>query len=139
MSKTRQTKLDEHGVKTGKTRQTRLTEFGIVLLMLSASLAGCADMIPDPPSEYNSVIGTFDTDNNSTIVEVAIGNNSSILEVHTMFYNVTTELNETLNIQGYVYQDNIYFQSGYALHIGKVYAHFTFIENATYTYEIFYS
>ena len=139
--KRRQTKLDEHGIKTSTTRQTRLTEFGIILLFLSASLAGCAEVIPDPPSEYNSISGSFDTYDNKTISEIAIGNNTTLLEIYTVSYNITNSNNDSFKINGYVYQEgtDFVFDKGYALNIGKVYLHFAYVENASYTYEVFYT
>ncbi len=54
----RQTKLKEFLPKIN--RQSTLKEFGFVLLLISASLAGCTEIIPDPPSEYDSISGSFD-------------------------------------------------------------------------------
>ena len=138
---TRQTKLDEHGIKTSKSRQTRLTEFGIVLLFLCSSLAGCTDMIPNPPSEYDSVSGSFDTFDNKTIPVVTIGNNTTFLRIISIDYNITNSNNEWLEINGYVFQEgnDFIFNYGYALDIGKVYLHFAYVENASYTYEVYYS
>ena len=138
---TRQTKLDEHGIKTSKSRQTRLTEFGIVLLFLCSSLAGCTDMIPDPPSEYDSVSGSFDTFDNKTIPVVTIGNNTTFLRIISIDYNITNSNNEWLEINEYVFQEgnDFIFNYGYALDIGKVYLHFAYVENASYTYEVYYS
>ena len=124
-----------------KTRQTKLTEFGMVLLFLSASLAGCAEVIPDPPSEYNSISGSFDTYDNKTISEIAIGNNTTLLEIYSVSYNITNSNNDSFKINGYVYQEgtDFVFDKGYALDIGKVYLHFAYVENASYTYEVFYT
>jgi hypothetical protein len=140
-NKSRQTQLDEHGIKTSKSRQTRLTEFGIVLLFLCSSLAGCTDMIPDPPSEYDSVSGSFDTFDNKTIPVVTIGNNTTFLRIISIDYNITNSNNEWLEINGYVFQEgnDFIFNYGYALDIGKVYLHFAYVENASYTYEVYYS
>jgi len=140
--KRRQTKLDEHGIKTSKSRQTRLTEFGIVLLFLCSSLAGCTDMIPDPPSEYDSISGSFDTYDNNTIPVIAIGNNTTLLEIISVTYNMTNSNNDSFEIDGYVFQGNISMPTivtGYAFDIGKVYLHFAYVENASYTYEVFYT
>lgn len=135
----RQTTLDEF--TNSKTRQTRLTEFGIVLLFLCSSLAGCTDMIPDPPSEYDSVSGSFDTFDNKTIPVVTIGNNTTFLRIISIDYNITNSNNEWLEINGYVFQEgnDFIFNYGYALDIGKVYLHFAYVENASYTYEVYYS
>lgn len=140
-NKSRQTKLDEHGIKTSKRRQTRLTEFGIILLFLCSSLAGCTDIIPDPPSEYDSVSGSFDTFDNKTIPVVTIGNNTTFLRIISIDYNITNSNNEWLEINGYVFQEgnDFIFNYGYALDIGKVYLHFAYVENASYTYEVYYS
>ena len=139
MTETRQTTLKEF--EESKTRQTRLTEFGIVILFLSASLAGCAEVIPDPPSEYNSISGSFDTYDNKTISEIAIGNNTTLLEIYSVSYNITNSNNDSFKINGYVYQEgtDFVFDKGYALDIGKVYLHFAYVENASYTYEVFYT
>jgi hypothetical protein len=135
----RQTTLDEF--TNSKTRQTRLTEFGIVLLFLCSSLAGCTDIIPDPPSEYDSVSGSFDTFDNKTIPVVTIGNNTTFLQIISIDYNITNSNNEWLEINGYVFQEgnDFIFNYGYALDIGKVYLHFAYVENASYTYEVYYS
>jgi hypothetical protein len=135
----RQTTLDEF--TNSKTRQTRLTEFGIVLLFLCSSLAGCTDIIPDPPSEYDSVSGSFDTFDNKTIPVVTIGNNTTFLRIISIDYNITNSNNEWLEINGYVFQEgnDFIFNYGYALDIGKVYLHFAYVENASYTYEVYYS
>lgn len=137
--KTRQTTLKEF--EPSKTRQTKLTEFGMVLLFLSASLAGCAEVIPDPPSEYNSISGSFDTYDNKTISEIAIGNNTTLLEIYSVSYNITNSNNDSFKINGHVYQEgtDFVFDKGYALDIGKVYLHFAYVENASYTYEVFYT
>ena len=135
----RQTTLDEF--TNSKTRQTRLTEFGIVLLFLCSSLAGCTDIIPDPPSEYDSVSGSFDTFDNKTIPVVVIGNNTTLLEIISVTYNMTNSNNDWLEVNGYVFQEgnDFIFNYGYALDIGKVYLHFAYVENASYTYEVYYS
>ena len=135
----RQTTLDEF--TTSKTRQTRLTEFGIVLLFLSASFAGCTELIPDPPSDWNLKEGTFSTYDNKTIPNIVIGNNTTLLQVSSLQFNVTTDDNTTFLVRGHLYQaDNstFTFTDGYAPNIGKVYAHFFYIENATYKYKIYY-
>ena len=47
----------------------------------------------------------------------------------------------TLLVRGHLYQGNnstFTFTDGYAPNIGKVYAHFFYLENATYKYEIHY-
>ena len=136
--KTRQTTLKEF--EPNLNRQTTLKEFGFILLFISASLAGCAEVIPDPPSEYNSISGSFDTYDNKTISQIAIGNNTTFLEIHSVSYNITNSNNDSFKINGYVYQEgtDFVFDKGYALDIGKVYLHFAYVENASYTYEVFY-
>lgn len=137
--KTRQTTLKEF--EPNLNRQTTLKEFGFILLFISASLAGCAEVIPDPPSEYNSISGSFDTYDNKTISQIAIGNNTTFLEIHSVSYNITNSNNDSFKINGYVYQEgtDFVFDKGYALDIGKVYLHFAYVENASYTYEVFYT
>ena len=137
--KTRQTTLKEF--EPNLNRQTTLKEFGFILLFISASLAGCAEVIPDPPSEYNSISGSFDTYDNKTISEIAIGNNTTYLQIISITYNMTNSNNETFEINGYVFQEgtDFVFNYGYALDIGKVYLHFAYVENASYTYEVFYT
>ena len=134
----RQTTLDEF--TNSKTRQTRLTEFGIVLLFLCASLAGCTDLIPDPPSEWNTSTGTFDTYNNSTIPTITIGNNSTLIEVYYFDFTVVTNATNTTILEGNLYQSNstFTFTNGYAPNVGEVFAHFFYVEDATYNYTISY-
>ena len=103
---TRQTTLKEF--EESKTRQTRLTEFGIVILFLSASLAGCAEVIPDPPLEYDSISGSFDTYDNKTIPMVAIGNNTTLLEIISVTYNMTNSNNEMMLKDGLIDAYNNY-------------------------------
>ena len=131
----RQTKLEEFIPK--KHRQTKLTEFGFTFLVC-VLLAGCTEMIPDPPSDWNIKEGTYD---NKTIPNIVIGNNTTLLEVNYLMFNVTTDSNTTLLVRGHLYQGNnstFTFTDGYAPNIGKVYAHFFYLENATYKYEIHY-
>jgi len=54
---------------------------------------------------------------------------------------MTNSNKETFEINGYVFQEgtDFVFNYGYALDIGKVYLHFAYLENTSYTYEVYYS
>jgi|TARA_R110000744_G_scaffold39163_7_gene89245 hypothetical protein len=134
----RQTKLKEFLPKIN--RQSTLKEFGFVLLLISASLAGCTDMIPDPPSELNTNVGTFDTYNNNTIPIVIIGNNTTLIEIYSFEFSVVTNATNTTILEGNLYQSNstFTFTNGYAPNVGEVFTHFFYVEDATYNYTISY-
>ena len=123
----RQTKLKEFLPKIN--RQSTLKEFGFVLLLISASLAGCTDMIPDPPSELNN-----------TIPIVIIGNNTTLIEIYSFEFSVVTNATNTTILEGNLYQSNstFTFTNGYAPNVGEVFAHFFYVEDATYNYTISY-
>ena len=74
----------------------------IVLLLVSSSLAGCAEMIPDPPVEGNDPISTteyhnftLEDTNNSTLPTITVGSNSTLVEIFSasaILYNETVNL-----------------------------------------------
>ena len=102
--KTRQTTLKEFIPNLN--RQATLKEFGFVLIVVSSLVAGCTvdELIPDPPTEWNMIEGSFDTYNNSSIPIISIGTNSSLIEVEGMYFNMTTESNDTFVLNWYLYQ-----------------------------------
>ena len=100
----------------------------IVLLLVSSSLAGCAEMIPDPPVEGNDPIWTteyhnftLEDTNNSTLPSIAIGSNSTLVEIFSasaILYNETVNL--TVDMKPYFLVDNISFRQGHAPVMGEV-------------------
>ena len=100
----------------------------IVLLLVSSSLAGCAEMIPDPPVEGNDPIWTteyhnftLEDTNNSTLPTITVGSNSTLVEIFSasaILYNETVNL--TVDIKPYFLVDNISFRQGHAPVMGEV-------------------
>jgi hypothetical protein len=100
----------------------------IVLLLVSSSLAGCAEMIPDPPVEGNDPIWTteyhnftLEDTNNSTLPTITVGSNSTLVEVFSasaILYNETVNL--TVDMKPYFLVDNISFRQGHAPAMGEV-------------------
>ena len=100
----------------------------IALLLVSSSLAGCAEMIPDPPVEGNDPIWTteyhnftLEDTNNSTLPSIAIGSNSTLVEIfsaNAILYNETVNL--TVDMKPYFLVDNISFRQGHAPLMGEV-------------------
>ena len=100
----------------------------IVLLLVSSSLAGCAEMIPDPPVEGNDPIWTteyhnftLEDTNNSTLPTITVGSNSTLVEVFSasaILYNETVNL--TVDMKPYFLVDNISFRQGHAPVMGEV-------------------
>ena len=113
----------------------------VVLLMLSTVIAGCAEAIPDPPTvveganapewEYlNATYTVMVDDNNSTVPVVVLGNNSTWLQVDSFRLNAThmsfvTEdnaivfNNKSFTLSGYLSQDGIIWEDGYAPMMGN--------------------
>jgi len=98
----------------------------VVLLLVSSSLAGCVDMIPDPPGyqepDWITEYHNFTLEYNSTLPVISFGNNDSFLEVFSidMKMNLTTnETNLTYPIGGYLSQDGFLFDYGFAPHMGN--------------------
>ena len=100
----------------------------IVLLLVSSSLAGCAEMIPDPPVEGDDPIWTteyhnftLEDTNNSTLPTITVGSNSTLVEVFSasaILYNETVNL--TVDMKPYFLVDNISFRQGHAPAMGEV-------------------
>ena len=100
----------------------------IVLLLVSSSLAGCAEMIPDPPVEGNDPIWTteyhnftLEDTNNSTLPTITVGSNSTLVEIlsaSAFLYNETVNL--TVDMKPYFLVDNISFRQGHAPVMGEV-------------------
>ena len=100
----------------------------IALLLVSSSLAGCAEMIPDPPVEGNDPIWTteyhnftLEDTNNSTLPTITVGSNSTLVEIFSasaILYNETVNL--TVDMKPYFLVDNISFRQGHAPAMGEV-------------------
>ena len=100
----------------------------IALLLVSSSLAGCAEMIPDPPVEGNDPIWTteyhnftLEDTNNSTLPTITVGSNSTLVEIFSasaILYNETVNL--TVDMKPYFLVDNISFRQGHAPVMGEV-------------------
>lgn len=117
----------------------------VVLLLVSSSLAGCADMIPDPPlenepewtTEYHNF--TLENANNSTLPVIVFGDNTSMMQVFSadvIISNSTT--NVTMVSKGYFLSDGMLFQSGYAPNVGNVTLHLTEMKGYEYNCSIVY-
>jgi len=117
----------------------------MTLLMVSILLAGCADAIPDAPSEDDGetviVVSGWETlsgnytvmagDNNSTAPIITVGNNSTWMQIqiitlnasHLSFEVVDNQIvfsNYTFKLEGYASQDGVLFSNGYAPNMGTV-------------------
>ena len=100
----------------------------LVLLLVSPALAGCAEMIPDPPVEGNDPIWTteyhnftYEDTNNSTMPVITFGDNGTLVEIFSasaILYNETVNL--TVDMKPYFTVDNISFQQGHAPTMGEV-------------------
>ena len=102
----------------------------IALLLVSSSLAGCAEMIPNPPGyqepvwiiEYHNF--TLEDTNNSTLPEIFFGSNNTMFEL--MYIDITmnnTTTNVSYPIKGFASQDGFMFSSGFAPNMGNVSLH----------------
>jgi hypothetical protein len=113
----------------------------VVLMILSTLLAGCADAIPDIPSddevivtEWTTLTGNFtmliDDTNNSTYETVVIGNSSKWLVVESFNYTAThlsfivnnnTVIfnNYTFDNIGFISQNGLLFHQGHAPNYGQ--------------------
>tara|TARA_R110002020_G_scaffold42162_3_gene123828 strand:+ start:493 stop:942 length:450 start_codon:yes stop_codon:yes gene_type:complete len=137
----------------------------IVLLIAASLMAGCADAIPDVPgneevitTEWTTVSGEFtvlvEDDNNSTTETVIIhrlGTNNTWFNLksfnwtatHLSFDIVNNTVifnNYTFNNDGYVIQDGIMFNAGYAPNYGEVELYFpTFPYDITVNYTVEYN
>ena len=100
----------------------------IVVLMLCVSLAGCAEMIPDPPVEGNDPIWiteyhnfTYEDTNNSTLPIITFGYNDSLVEIHSAsvtMYNETVNL--TVEMKPYFMLGDVSFRQQHAPAMGEV-------------------
>jgi hypothetical protein len=100
----------------------------VVVLMLCVSLAGCAEMIPDPPVEGNDPIWTteyhnftYEDTNNSTLPVITFGDNTTLVEIFSasvIMYNETVNL--TVEMQPYFLLGNVSFRQQHAPSMGEV-------------------
>ena len=117
----------------------------MVLLIAASMLAGCAEIIPDPPDntvapnapDLEYVNGTYTVlygVNNSTTPIVSIGNNSTWLEIQSINLNAThlsfvvndnTVIfhNYSFGLKGYLNQSGDLWSDGYAPNMGKATLH----------------
>ena len=100
----------------------------VILLLVSSSLAGCAEMIPDPPVEGNDPIWTteyhnftYEDTNNSTMPIISFGSNDTLVDI---FSASVTLYNETVNMtvekKPYFLIGDMWFQTGVAPVMGEV-------------------
>ena len=100
----------------------------LVLLLISPALAGCAEMIPDPPVEGNEPIWiteyhnfTYEDTNNSTLPVITFGDNTTLVEIFTasvIMYNETVNL--TVEMKPYFIVNDVLFMQQYAPSMGEV-------------------
>ena len=100
----------------------------LVLLLISPALAGCAEMIADPPVEGNDPIWiteyhnfTYEDTNNSTLPVITFGDNTTLVEIFSasvLLYNETVNL--TVDMKPYFLVDNASFRQGHAPVMGEV-------------------
>jgi hypothetical protein len=100
----------------------------LVLLLISPALAGCAEMIPDPPVEGNDPIWTteyhnftYEDTNNSTLPVITFGDNTTLVEIFSasvIMYNETVNL--TVEMQPYFLLGNVSFRQQHAPSMGEV-------------------
>ena len=100
----------------------------LVLLLISPALAGCAEMIPDPPVEGNDPIWTteyhnftYEDTNNSTLPVITFGDNTTLVEIFSAsvtMYNETVNL--TVEMQPYFLLGDVSFRQQHAPAMGEV-------------------
>ena len=100
----------------------------VILLLVSSSLAGCAEMIPDPPVEGNDPIWTteyhnftYEDTNNSTMPIISFGSNDTLVDIFSAsvtLYNETVNL--TVDMKPYFSIGDMSFQTGIAPDMGEV-------------------
>ena len=100
----------------------------LVLLLISPALAGCAEMIPDPPVEGNEPIWTteyhnftYEDTNNSTLPVITFGDNTTLVEIFSasvIMYNETVNL--TVEMQPYFMVGDVSFRQQHAPAMGEV-------------------
>tara|TARA_R100000152_G_C6771207_1_gene197665 strand:- start:882 stop:1322 length:441 start_codon:yes stop_codon:yes gene_type:complete len=135
--------------------------YAICILLLAGTLAGCAEAIPDPPlvveganaPDWEYLNGTYTymvDDNNSTVPVVTLGNESTWLQVNSYTLNAThmsfvtednaiTFNNKSFTLSGYLNQEGVLWDSGYAPLMGNNTLHFpTFPYDITVEYSVMY-
>ena len=100
----------------------------LVLLLISPALAGCAEIIPDPPIEGNDPIWTteyhnftLEDTNNSTLPVITFGDNTTLVEIHSAsvtMYNETVNL--TVEMKPYFIVGDVMFKQQHAPAMGEV-------------------
>ena len=100
----------------------------VILLLVSSSLAGCAEMIPDPPVEGNDPAWvteyhnfTYEDTNNSTLPVITFGDNTTLVEIFTasvIMYNETVNL--TVEMKPYFIVNDVLFMQQHAPAMGEV-------------------
>ncbi len=100
----------------------------LVLLLISPALAGCAEMIPDPPVEGNEPVWiteyhnfTYEDTNNSTLPVISFGDNTTLVEIFSasvIMYNETVNL--TVEIQPHFTVRDVTFMQQHAPAMGEV-------------------
>tara|TARA_Y100000748_G_C15250942_1_gene392909 strand:- start:134 stop:517 length:384 start_codon:yes stop_codon:yes gene_type:complete len=100
----------------------------VILLLVSSSFAGCAEMIPDPPVEGNDPIWTteyhnftYEDTNNSTMPIISFGSNDTLVDIFSAsvtLYNETVNL--TVDMKPYFSIGDMSFQTGVAPDMGEV-------------------
>tara|TARA_A100001391_G_scaffold205380_1_gene205563 strand:+ start:1576 stop:1959 length:384 start_codon:yes stop_codon:yes gene_type:complete len=100
----------------------------VILLLVSSSLAGCAEMIPDPPIEGNDPVWvteyhnfTYEDTNNSTLPVITFGDNTTLVEIFSasvIMYNETVNL--TVEMQPYFMVGDVSFRQQHAPAMGEV-------------------
>jgi len=115
----------------------------MALLMVTVMLAGCADAIPDAPTDeegtvitvsgWETMSGNYTVmfgENNSTAPILTVGNSSTWLELQVVILNAThlsfevvenqiVFSNFTFELEGYLNQSGFLFGSGYAPDLGN--------------------
>ena len=112
----------------------------MILLLVSSSLAGCAEMIPDPPVEGNDPVWiteyhnfTYEDTNNSTMPIISFGSNDTLLDIFSasvIMHNETVNL--TVENKPYFLIGDMMFQTGVAPAMGN--ATLNLIELVGYDY-----
>ena len=100
----------------------------LVLLLISPALAGCAEMIPDPPVEGNDPIWTteyhnftYEDTNKSTLPVITFVDNTTLVEIFSAsvtMYNETVNL--TVEMQPYFLLGDVSFRQQHAPAMGEV-------------------
>ena len=114
----------------------------IVLLIAASMMAGCTEIIPDPPTDEEIIANAPDWENlngtytvlvgvnNSTAPSVTVGNNTTWLEVKKVYLNAThlsfevdgnaiTFNNYSFALKGYLNQSGNLWSNGHAPDMGN--------------------